>query len=164
MSLGIEGWVLADCLHSDYGVAFYQQLCHLGLEMHLASTTEDGVAHVFYHSRQLVRADMRMGIGKDVCRSTVLTEYVKNLFDVATLLAAGVELAVGIGSCPTLTEAVVTLAIYLLRLRDLGKVFISLIHILSKLQYNGTIAKFNEFEGGKESAGSRTDDYHLRTT
>ena len=42
-----------------------QQVGHLGLEVHLAPTSEDGVAHGLDDLRQAVGADMGMGIGQE---------------------------------------------------------------------------------------------------
>jgi hypothetical protein len=47
--------------------------------MYLTPTTENGVAHVLNDTRQTVSSDMRMGIGKDIGGSTMLTENIENL-------------------------------------------------------------------------------------
>ena len=38
---------------------------HAGLEMHLATTADDGAADVFYHLRQFVSTNMWMCIGEN---------------------------------------------------------------------------------------------------
>ena len=70
----------------------------------------------------------------------VLAEHVQYLVYAATLLAAGVELAVAVGTGSTLAEAIVTLAIHLLGLRDVGKVFLAFTHVLSTFQDDRAIA------------------------
>ncbi len=77
---------------------------HAGLEVYLATVLQDSIAHVLYHGRQLVRADVWMGIHQNVRVGSVLAEHVQYLLHVAALLAPGVELAVGVGSRAALAE------------------------------------------------------------
>ena len=130
---------------------------------HFAATIDDGVAHVLDDAGQLVGSNMWVRIGKDIRVGAVLAEHVQNLVYAATLLAAGVELAVAVGTSATLAEAVVTLAIHLLGFSDVGKVFFAFTHVLSTFQDDGAIAQFDESQGGKESARSLShhDDSRL---
>ena len=104
-----------------------------------------------------------MRIGKDIRVGAVLAEHVQYLVYAATLLAAGVELAVAVGTGSALAEAVVAFAIHLLGLRDAGKVFLACTHVLSTFQDDRAIAQFDESQGGKESARSLShhDDSRL---
>ena len=131
--------------------------------MHLAAGAEDGVTHVLDDARQLIGTDMRMGIGQDGRRGTMLTEHVQNLLYRAALLGTGVQLAVAISTCPTLAEAVVALGVHLLRLRDLRQVFLALVNILATLQHNGAKAQLYQPEGSKQSTGTCPHDDDLRT-
>ena len=81
---------------------------------------------------------MGMGIAENIHRSTVLTEYIKNFINIAPLLAARVELAVGIGSRPTLAKAIVALGIHLMSLGDKGKVALAGMDILATLDNDRT--------------------------
>ena len=153
---------LVGCGTADYTIVFKQQMCHLRLEMHLATTTKDGVAHILNDTRQLVCADMRMRISEDIRRGTMLTEHVEYLLDIATLLAAGVELAITIGTCPTLAKTVVALRVNLLRLGNLRQVLLALMHILTTFQHDGAQAKLNQSERSKKSTRTSTHDNHLR--
>ena len=51
-----------DSLHTYHLVALQDEAGHLGLEMHLTTTLENGIAHILDDTRQLVGTDMRMGI------------------------------------------------------------------------------------------------------
>ena len=77
-------------LHTLHTVATQQQPRHLGLEMHLASAVQDGVAHVLDHARQFVGTDVRMGIGQYVRRGSMLAEHVQDFGYAAPFLAAGI--------------------------------------------------------------------------
>ena len=130
--------------------------------MNLAAAAYDGVAHRLDNLRQLVGADMRMGVDEDRRRGSVLTEHVENLLDAAALLRASVELAVGVSAGAALAEAVVALGVYGLRLGDVGEVYLALAHILAALKHHGAQAQFDETQRGEESAGALAYHYHLR--
>ena len=125
------------CQTTNHAVTFQQQTGHLRLKMHLTTTSDNGVAHVLDDARQLVGTDMRMGVGEDVRRGAMLTEHLENLLDVATLLAAGIELAIAIGTGTSLSKTVVALTIHLLSLGDECQVLLALMDILATLQHNG---------------------------
>ena len=131
--------------------------------MHFAATVENGVAHVLNDTRQLIGSYMGMGVSEYIRGSAVLAEDVENLLDIAALLRTGVEFAVGIGACPTLSKTVVALAVHLLRLRNQGQILLALADILSTFQNDGTEAQLYQFQGGKESAGARPYDDDLLT-
>ena len=44
-------------------VVVYYQACHLGLEVNLAPTLQNGVAHILYHTWQFVGAYVWVSIG-----------------------------------------------------------------------------------------------------
>ena len=92
----------------------------------------------------------------------MLAEYIENLLDGAALLAARIQLAVGVGACPTLAETVVALAVHLLRLGNLRQVALALVDILAALQHDGAQTQLYQSQGGKQSARSGTDDDDLR--
>ena len=73
-------------LNSRHALTFHHKTRHLGLEMHLAATFYDGVAHVLNDARQLVGADMRMSICKDRSACSVLAEHIEDFVHVASLL------------------------------------------------------------------------------
>ncbi|CDB09426.1 putative uncharacterized protein [Bacteroides sp. CAG:633] len=94
----------------------------------------------------------------------MLAEDVKYLVHIAALLATGVQLAVGVGSCATFAEAVVRLRVYRLRAAYLGKVFFAFAYVLAALYHNGAQSQFDEAQGGEESAGAGTYDDDLGAT
>ena len=105
-----------------------------------------------------------MGVCQNIRRSTVLAEDVKNLLYRATFLRASVQLTVRVGSCPTLTKAVVTLRINLLSLSNLRQVLLTFTDIFATFYDDGTQTQFNEPKGSEQS--TRTGSHHndLRTT
>ena len=50
------------CLNPVHCVTAYEKTGHLCAEVHFSATSEYGVAHVLYHARQLVGANVRMGV------------------------------------------------------------------------------------------------------
>lgn len=132
---------------------------HLGLKTDFASATDDGVAHVFYDAREPVGADMRVGIDEDAGGGSVLTEHVEYLVGIAAFLAAGVEFAVGEGSCSSFSEGIVGFGIYGVFAGDEGYVLTAFVDVLASLDDDGTDSEFDESEGCKESAWSGSDDY-----
>ena len=130
--------------------------------MNLTATTENGVAHILYDLRQTVCAYVGMCIGKNGRGGSMLTEHVENLLYIATFLRAGIEFTVGIGTCPTLAETIVTLRIHLLRPADVCQIALTLMNILSTLQNDRTKPKLNQSESGKQSTGACADDDDLR--
>ena len=93
-------------------VACYYKPCHLGLVMHFAARFQYRVPHVFYHPRQSVGTDVRMGIGQYGRRSTVLAEHIENLLRISAFLAAGIEFAVGVCACSAFAETIVGIRVY----------------------------------------------------
>ena len=83
-----------DGLHAHYAVGSHtvslphDEPGHTRLEMHLPATLQDGVTHILYDPRKLVRSDMRMGIGQDIGVGPMLTEDIENLVHTAPFLAA----------------------------------------------------------------------------
>ena len=150
-----------DTLHL---VALNEQGVHACLKMHFAAALKNGVAHVLDDAGQLVGADVRMGVHQDGGGSTVLAEDVEYLVHIAALLAAGVELAVGVGSRTTFAEAVVRLRVHGLGAADLCQVFLTLAHVLATLHHHGAQAQLDEAQGGKEATGAGTHNDDLRTT
>ena len=128
------------------------QPCHLRLEVNFATTGKDGLAHVLDDARQAVGADMRMGVGEDGWAGSVLYEDLQDAVGVAALLAARVELAVAVGSCPTLAEAVVALGVNTLLRTDACQVLLALANIFASLYDNRLQSKLDESQGCEQSA------------
>lgn len=94
--------------------------------MHLAPTLKDGVAHVFYHTRQFVGSYMGMGISQNVGIGSMLAEDIQYLVHTAAFLAAGIQLSIAVGTCSTLTKTIVAFGIHLLGLGNIGEVLLAL--------------------------------------
>ena len=139
------------------------QPCHLGLEVHLAATGKDGLAHVLDDTRQAVGTDMRMGIGEDGRAGSVLHEDLQDAVGVAALLAARVELAVAVGPCPTLAKAVVALGVNALLRTNACQVLLALANIFASLHDNRLQPQFDESQSSKQSARTSSDHNNRRT-
>ena len=126
--------------------------------MDFSSTADDGAAHVFYDAGKPVGADMGMGIYEDGGGGSVLTEDVEDPVGVAAFLAAGVELAVGEGSCSSFPEGIVGFGVYGMFARDEGYVLPALMDVFSALDDDGTYAELDETEGCKEASRTGSDD------
>ena len=132
--------------HAFHLAFLYYQLSHLGLEMHFPARLDNLLAHVFYHSWQFISADVRMGICKNISRSTELTEHIQYLLYVSTLLTARIELAITVCSCSSFTKTIVGFPIHLLLRLNLSKVFLTLTHIFSSLYDDRTQAMLYQSE------------------
>jgi len=54
-----------ECQTANYSIAIQNKTGHFRLEMYLTTATENGVTHSLNDTRQLIGADMWMGIGKE---------------------------------------------------------------------------------------------------
>ena len=124
--------------------------------MHFATTLQNGVAHGLYHAWQLISANMGVHIRENGFRSAMLTKHLQNFLHTAALFAARVELAIAVGSCPTLTETVIARSIHLLRLRDECQILLAIAHILSTFQHNRSQPQFNQPKRCKQASGAGT--------
>ena len=91
----------------------------------------------------------------------MLTEDAEDALHVATLFRACIEFAIREGSCPTLSEGIVALAVDDVIARDGSEVFFASIYVASALKDDGADAEFYESEGCKESARSCSDNNGL---
>ena len=149
------------CLHTNNGVALQKQTRHLCFEMHLSTTINNGIAHCLYDARQFICSNMRMGISQNTGRGSMLAEHVEYLLRRATLLTAGVQLAVRISSCPTLSETIVAVGIHLMGFGDKRQILLAFVNILATFQHNGTQAQFNEPQGRKQTTWASPDNNNL---
>lgn len=94
----------------------------------------------------------------------VLAEHVQNLVHAATLLAARVQLAVGVSSRTSLAEAVVRFRVHLVLTADAGKIRLAVAHVLSALHHYRTQSQLYQAQGSKQTARSGTHHNHLRLT
>ena len=142
--------------YATHLVVLYNERSHLRLEMHLATTREDGLAHVLDDTGQAIGADVGMYINEDVGVGTVLNEDTQDLVAIAALLASGVEFAIAVCPGTSLAKGVVALGIHTLLGTYACKVLLALAHILAPLHHDGTKAKFYQAQGGKQSARTCT--------
>ena len=161
---GAEDFVALGGDDAADAVAREDESVHTGIEAHLASAAEDGVAHILDDSRQSVGAYMGMGGGEDIGAGSVLAEDGEDAAHITPLGGAGVELAVGVGSCPTLTEGVVALGVDDALTGDEGDVFLALMDIFASLEDDGAQPVLYESQCCEESCGACSYDDDLRLT
>ena len=112
--------------------------------MHLTTTINNSVTHRLDHLGQTISPDMRMRISQDGRRGPMLTEHIQYFIRITTFLASCIELAVRVGTSPTLTKTVVTLGIHFLRLGDVRQIFLALMHILASFQDDRAQSELNQ--------------------
>ena len=151
-----------DGLYTNNGVALCDEAGHFGLKMHLTATSKDSVAHVFYNPGQLVCTYMRMGVNQNGCGCTVLTEHIKYLVDIATLLATRKQLAIRVSASSSFTKTIVGLFIHLLGFGNECHIALTVMDILSTLKHNRLIPKFYQSQSSKQAAGALSYHEHLR--
>ena len=88
----------------------------------------------------------------------MLTKHIQDLIRIATLFAARIEFAIRIGTSPTLAKTVIALRIYLLRLGDVRKIFLTVVYILAPFQHDGPQTQFYQSQRSEKSA--RTCSHH----
>ena len=163
LACGKNHWAVkllaSDALNAHHLMALVDfQPIDAGHEMHLATTVKDGVAHVLNDARQLVAAYVGMSVDEDVLARAMLVKDAQDAVYRATLLAAGVEFAIAIGTCPTLAKAVVAVGVHLSLAGDCRHIESAVFHVLATLKHNGLHTQFDEPQRGKES--SRPCSHH----
>ena len=143
-------------------VAIKNQLRHLRLEVHLATTIYNSISHRLNHLRQAICSDMRMCISQNSRRGTMLTKHIQDFFDITSFLTTRIELAIRVGTSPTLTKTVVALSIHLLRLSDVRQILLALMHILTSFQHDRSQSQLNQSQSSKQSSRTCSHHDHLR--
>ncbi len=134
----------------------------MGCEVVFAAMSEDGVAHVGDDSAEAVGAYMGVGVDGDGGVGTVFDEALDDIGGVATLGAAGVEFAVGVGPGTALAEAPVAFGVDLAGAAEKGDVEGSLLDGLTAFDNDGTQTAFESPQGSKQSGRTGTDDNDRR--
>ena len=67
---------------SDLALVVDHQFCDTGAKVHLATTVDDGIAHVLDDARQLVAANVRMSVDENVLAGPMLMKdvYASDLY------------------------------------------------------------------------------------
>lgn len=138
-----------------------QQVGHAPPEEELAPGVEDRLPDTLHDARQLVGADMGMGLVEDFGRCAVEHERLQRLVVVAALLAAREELAVGEGSGAALAEGVVGIGVDRAVAVDLRDVALAGRDVAPSLHNDGFQPQLDKPQGGKESRRPRSDDDDL---
>ena len=160
MTSGKDDWteklLSGSGVHAHHAISLSreEEFVDTSLEMHLTARRFDLFAHTLDDAGQAVGADVGMGIGEDVGAGTMLAEDAEDALHVAALFRARIEFAIGEGSCPTLSEGIVALAVDDVVAGDSGDVFFTAIYVASTFEDDGAHPEFYESEGCKESSGS----------
>ena len=87
-------FMIVNRIDTTHLIIINEEISHLTLKMHIASTADNGRTHVLDDPWQFVCADMGMSISQNVGRCAMLAKNLKDAVNVATLLAASVEFSV----------------------------------------------------------------------
>ena len=71
---------------ANHSIIFQYETGHFCLEMYFTTTTENGVTHGLDDTRQLIGANMWMGISQNIRRCAMLAEHIENLLNRASFL------------------------------------------------------------------------------
>ena len=132
-------------------------------EMYLAAACQNGLAHGLDYFRQFVGADVRVHVHEYVDGCAVLAEPLQHGVDRPALLAAGVELAVGIGAGAALAETVVAVGVDDALAADAGHVDAARVDVLAALQHHRAHAQRDEAQCGEKAGGACAHDDGLRS-
>ena len=153
---------LASCsFHACHTTVLDNESSHPGLEVYLTSALQNGFPHRLDDTRQLVTADMGMGIDEDILSRPMLNKDAEHTIYRAAFLAAGVEFAIAIGTSPTLAKAVITLRVHHTFTLDARGINTAFHYLLAALQHNGFDSQFNEPQSSEQSARSHAHDNRL---
>ena len=120
----------------------------------------DEPADILHHSRQLVGADVGVGVDEYRRRRAEADEVMEHLADVAALGGAGVELAVGKCAGAALTVAVVGIGVDLAAEVDRSHVGLAGVDILSALENHRAQAEGDQLQRGEHSGRAGPDNQH----
>ena len=84
----------------------------------------------------------------------MLAEHIKYLLYVAAFLRACVQFAVRVGTCSTLSKAIIAFGVHALCLANIGKVDLTFAHILATLKHNRAQPQLDKSQRGKQSTWS----------
>ena len=146
--------------HAAHRTVGQQQAGDARPEADLAATVQYGLPHGPDDGRQLVGADVRMGVDSDLLRCAMVTEDVKHLAEVAALGAAREELAVRKGARPTLAESVVGIGIEALVAAEGGQVALAGAHVLAALEHHRAQSQLYQAQGRKQTARAGSHHHH----
>ena len=111
------------------------------------------------HPGQPVRTDVGPGFDGDLVRGAEADQIPQHPIHRLAILAAGVQLAVGIGARPALAKAVVGFRVQLAP-GQLGQIVAARLHRLASFQDRGGDAGLGQAEGGERPGRPRADDGH----
>ena len=154
VALGVEN--TADALFGSGTLD--EEVGDMGREVVFAAMSEDGVAHVGDDAAEAVGAYMGVGVDGDGGVGTVFDEALDDIGGVATLGAAGVEFAVGVGSGTAFAEAPVAFGVDLTGAAEKGDVEGALLDGLTAFDNDGSEAAFESPQGSEQSGRTGTDD------
>ncbi len=140
---------------------FDREIGHVGIKMHHAAERFDGLPQTADNAGEFIGANVGMGIDEDVRMGTVLDQPAEDFVDVASLVRAGVKLAVRVGAGAAFAKAVVGMGIDDAELLNVSERFSAGADILTALENDRAQPQLNEFQGGKIPRRTRTYNDHL---
>ena len=144
-------------------VALYVDPVDAGAEAVLPAQLLDRRAHALDHRHETKRADMRVRLGQDLGRRAGLHELAQHVaVEVARVLDAAVELAVGEGASTTLAELDVGFGVEHAAPPQPPRVLGPLAHDLPALEDDRAEPHLREDQPGEQSARPRADHHRAR--
>ncbi len=141
----------------------HDKVHHTGGEMILAAISLDGGTHPGDDATETVGAYVGMGVEEDVGVGSMLHKTFQHVAHIATLGAAGIEFAVGIGACTAFSKAPVAVRVDPLLASDGGDVVFALRDVLSPIKDDRPQPHLQSPQGCKETRRTGTHDDDRRT-
>ena len=128
--------------YTFYLVIIDKQIGYFGLKMHLTTTGDNALTHIFDHIGQLIGTDVWMYIYQDIGICSMLAKDRKNAVYIAFLFTTGIEFPIRISTRTTFAKTVVRLGIDHVLTRNLSDISLAVVYIFTTLQHNGAFIQF----------------------
>ena len=130
--------------------------------MHLPAVGENTFTHIRNDAGQLIRADMGMRLHENVVHGPETHQQLENALHITPFGSPGVQLAVGVGTCAPLAEAVVRVLVNDMVYVDGFQVLNAGFYILAPLQNHGFESELEHAQRREESGRTGADNEHFR--
>jgi hypothetical protein len=144
--------------HTVYFSVMQNKVCDPRFEAHFAARGDDRLTHGRYDAWQFVGADVRMGIHENVFRCSECGERFQHAGHVPALHAAGVELAIAVGTRATFAETIIAIGIHDMFPVDQRQITAACSNFLAALQNDGFQPAFNATQRGEQPRGAAAHD------
>ena len=148
--------------HSHYiALTIHLKSCHARLEIYLASTPQYLVTDIGNYRWQTVCAYMRMCGIEDACLCSKLTQPFQHTLRIASFLASCKELSIAKSTSSSFSKTEIRFRIDFLLACDKRHITTTIGDILATFEHYWLDAQFYEFQGSKQTSGTKTDNHRL---